>query len=218
MKIYGGRDYYDCGLAFGSDPSIVLVRSKVDNVTSDVFIPGKYLKANSVSTYSLDNAAVVFCDKIYRGASIFGEWFWSADKFRKRIEKEKFLTVEAVVPWDQKKTNGDGFEAYFQVEDSPEFIREYMIENRIAILAETPSPYSHFSYKKKELSINPSDLKLMGFAKAVDPYIAFQELSMWIGGVLGGSSPKIETITDDLVLIENHGFDKKFSFRGPRIK
>jgi hypothetical protein len=60
-------------------------------------------------------------------------------------------------------------------------------------------------------------LKRLGFAKALDPYTAFQELSMWIGGVLGGTSPEIVTIKDDKTLIEGHGFDNRFSFRGPRI-
>ncbi len=26
MRIYGGQDFYDCGMALGRDPSIVLVR------------------------------------------------------------------------------------------------------------------------------------------------------------------------------------------------
>ena len=28
MRIYGGHDYYDCGLSYGIDPLITLVRHK----------------------------------------------------------------------------------------------------------------------------------------------------------------------------------------------
>jgi hypothetical protein len=35
--------------------------------------------------------------------------------------------------------------------------------------------------------------------------------------ILGGESPKTVKITDDKTLIEGHGFDNRFSFRGPRL-
>ena len=89
-----------------------------------------------------------------------------------------------------------------------------MIANKVSILVEYPPKYHH---EKSEFQVNPYTLKQLGFAKALDPYSAFQELSMWIGGVLGGTSPEIVTIKDDKTLIEGHGFDNRFSFRGPRI-
>ena len=88
-----------------------------------------------------------------------------------------------------------------------------MIANKISILVEEHPNRHEESY----FQVNPFTLKQLGFAKAVDPYTAFQELSMWIGGVLGGTSPEIVTIKDDKTLIEGHGFDNRFSFRGPRI-
>jgi hypothetical protein len=89
-----------------------------------------------------------------------------------------------------------------------------MIANKVSILVEESPKYTKDS---RYFQVNPYTLKQLGFAKALDPYSAFQELSMWIGGVLGGTSPEIVTIKDDKTLIEGHGFDNRFSFRGPRI-
>jgi hypothetical protein len=89
-----------------------------------------------------------------------------------------------------------------------------MIANKIAIMTQY---YPRYAGRDYPVQINPFTLKGIGFAKAIDPYTAFQELSMWIGGVLGGNSPETVSITDDKVLAESHGFDKE-SFRGPRIK
>jgi len=90
----------------------------------------------------------------------------------------------------------------------PLALREYMIDHRISIMVEEDRPRESDRY----YAINPDSLKRIGFAKALDPYTAFQELSMWIGGILGGTSPEIVRIIDDKVLIENHGYDKH-SFR-----
>src|SRR5277367_2219563 len=103
-------------------------------------------------------------------------------------------------------------EWFAPTEPSGELV-EYMIANKVSILAEEDEG----NHVEPSFAVNPFTLKQLGFAKALDPYTALQELSMWIGGVLGGTSPEIVTITDNKVLVENHGFDNKISFRGPRI-
>lgn len=62
----------------------------------------------------------------------------------------------------------------------------------------------------EKLIYNPC-LKDLEFFKVVDAFQAFQELSMFISGVLGGQSPKMIEISDE-VRIAKHGFDK-MSFR-----
>jgi hypothetical protein len=56
-----------------------------------------------------------------------------------------------------------------------------------------------------------SCLKNIEFYKIVSPFEAFQELSMFIGGIMGGKSPIMIEIADK-DRIAKHGFDK-FSFR-----
>lgn len=236
MRIYGGHDYYDCGLAMGIDPTITLVRGKSDSVSAKdeigVELPVESLELNHGARSRIEHVVVAFCDKLYHGVAGFRrmplggygepEYIWSAEKLRKWVALEKNLCVSVYVPWDRKKKkNKPELEEYFVVREIPEKMRAYMIQHRISILvAETPEAEyvstKRSSYWRRkclnDVEVNPATLKHIGFAKALDPFTAFQELGMWIGGVLGGSSPQIVTITDDQVLAENHGYDKH-SFR-----
>jgi hypothetical protein len=68
-------------------------------------------------------------------------------------------------------------------------------------------------------SANSSEIKFernprladFDFYKVFDAYAAFQEISMFIGGILGGRSPEMIEISDS-VRIAKHGFDER-SFR-----
>lgn len=62
------------------------------------------------------------------------------------------------------------------------------------------------------LKVNPV-LTDYEFIKHVDPYTAFQEISMFLGGVLGVGTPEIVTISDKEKAVK-HGMDKT-SFRNP---
>ena len=55
-------------------------------------------------------------------------------------------------------------------------------------------------------------LKQVEFVKVFDPYTCFQEIEMYLSGVLGGMSPKMIECSDE-VRLESHGFDKRVSFR-----
>lgn len=237
LRIYGGHDYYDCGLSMGIDPTITLVRgkSKTINIKSDVKVglPEQFLELSYGANAKIEHLVIVFCGKVYqgvigwRGKPLGGycdpEYFWSADNLRKWTSKQKDLTISVYVSWQRrKKGSKPKLEEYFAVRDVPEKLRKFMIEKRISILCSHSTlcdgASGHSSWRHEqvdEMLVNPASLKNLGFAKALDPYTAFQELSMWIGGILGGSSPQIVIITDDKVLVENHGFDK-YSFRSQK--
>ena len=75
---------------------------------------------------------------------------------------------------------------------------------------ETGIPIIMRDFRDNKIIFNPV-LKDIGFYKAVDAFTAFQELSMFISGVMGGNSPKMVQLDDDM-RIAKHGFDK-MSFR-----
>lgn len=220
MRIFGGHDYYDVGLSMGIDPRVVLVRFKSKEVAAED--AGGMLLKNTVELrpegnpwVTVRNVAVVFCSKVYRGVVVdmsgVVECFWSLEKLREWASaRKKVVAIHG--RWVLRK---DGFtvEEYFAPFEASGELREFMIANKYSILVEREVPGT----ERTVFAVNPASLKKLGFAKAVDPYTAFQELSMWIGGVLGGTSPEIVKITDDKVLAQSHGFDKE-SFRGPRIK
>lgn len=221
MRIYGGHDYYDCALSLGIDPTITLLRGKSRSVPVEKAggsLLNKYLRSDTNITMGeiIESVAVVFCGKVYRGAIASApdgvKGIWSADKARALVGREKGRTIRVDTGW--RREDKITLDEYFTPYESPKPLRDYMIANKVSILVERMPKYSH---ERKEFEVNPPTLKQISFAKALDPYTAFQELSMWIGGVLGGTSPEIVTIKDDKVLIENHGFDNRFSFRGPRI-
>jgi len=76
---------------------------------------------------------------------------------------------------------------------------------------DSPIVVFDFFYRNHKITINPL-LKNYEFYKVFDPYTTFQELSMFISGVMGGKTPKMEKVSDE-VRLEKHGFDKKTSFR-----
>ena len=55
------------------------------------------------------------------------------------------------------------------------------------------------------------ELKPHNFVRVFDPYAAFQEISMYLGGVLGTNNPPIPHVSDE-DLSAAKGFDK-WSFR-----
>ena len=67
------------------------------------------------------------------------------------------------------------------------------------------------SITRKEITYNPI-LRDLRFYKVADSYSTFQQLSQFISGILGGVSPPMIEISND-VRIQKHGFDLKTSFR-----
>ena len=88
-------------------------------------------------------------------------------------------------------------------------------EKLINLHFEIDAPVISVSHNKNpggdaEIAVNPC-LKDIQFYRCVDGFTAFQELSMFIGGVMGGKSPKMIEISDK-DRIAMRGFDK-WSFR-----
>ncbi len=217
MRIFGGHDYYDCALSMGIDPTIVMVREKSKSVSvKEVGESLLWFKMCILpSRTELSRVSIVFCGKLYRGAILhkyeqIAHTFWNATKLREfAAAEEKKGNIGVYRTWYSRRNEKEPtIEDYFTPVDAPKNVRQYMIDHKIAILVEREVGWN----EDIRFEVNPIGLKQLGFAKALDPYTAFQELSMWIGGILGGTSPEIVTITDDKVLIENHGFDKH-SFR-----
>jgi len=215
LRIYGGHDYYDCGLSLGIDPTIVLVREKTKSVLArdaGGSLLNPYLELHPFTAGTIKNFAVVLCDKVYRGVEIGLQYYWSAEKFRAALKNRRATVAMRPGYWSGKRE--PRLEEWFAPFRAPEALHTFMLMNKYSILIES---FSLGDRDERRFRVNCCGLKQIGFAKAVDPYTAFQELSMWIGGVLGGTSPETVTIKDDRVLIENHGFDRVSSFRGPRI-
>ena len=89
------------------------------------------------------------------------------------------------------------------------------MRERVTIASQNPLEYPPQAEDQQPLAwrIDQASLAEMEFAKAVDPYTAFQEIAMWKGGVLGSDGPRTIEIVDNEIRIAKGGFHHPTSFR-----
>ena len=92
------------------------------------------------------------------------------------------------------------------------FKNGYSCYNNLFVEHNTPV----FIIRPKEITINPS-LKEVRFMTVKDVYTTFQEIQMFISGVLGTGTKETVDITDD-VKRDKHGFDNKSFKKEPSEK
>ncbi len=225
MKIYsskGCHDYYDCAMAYGQDPLCVWQREfkTYTNIFRNnplgvgelfdrrVESTGKLLTTNYYNSCGIivETGYVFFCGEVYpfvqvENYSKDNPCFYTLDSLEKFLYKEyRKKSVEGFMysRYSWRKDNIDSLKRFFlQTQEGEEFHRINNI------------PVYIISY---ETMYEGGSLKEFAFQKVKDPYTAFQELNMYVSGVLGGQSPKMIEI-EDVVRLEGHGFDKKSSFR-----
>jgi hypothetical protein len=151
-----------------------------------------------------------FCGKLYVGWKVFYK-----EKTSLGHDKLKFI-----ITYDFK---------FIEKISKPSKYRRVDIENNIRLLSEYDASqlfidcnvpvfvydndYRGYDSKYRttdKFIINPN-LKTYEFYKVFDSFSAFQEISMYIGGVLGRGEKEIIEV-DDKYKIEQHGFNK-WSFR-----
>ncbi len=88
---------------------------------------------------------------------------------------------------------------------------DWLITNRVTI-ATWVNEYEDENCKDTFWHLDEDNLQTFNFAKVLDPYTAFQEISMWVGGVLPRDGNPMVEITDPKIKLAKHGMDK-WSFR-----
>ena len=226
------RDYYDIGSSVGVDMQNVYHR-----VTKKIPMIGKFPKSVPGSGYENNNymagAILGFCGKRYAMVSVSphirdvsedrfvlfanpnNALNYVIDGIRKQMTYVNKVIIQRVVDqfnedkkafWAREAATVHSFKRFAEeTENFPDNELFHRIKAPIYLaLYGCTGPC-------KNLIVNPQ-LKPMGFASVVDPFTAFQEVSMFMGGVLGRQE-NAPQITDDVVLLESKGFDKKTSFR-----
>jgi len=233
MRIISKKhDYYDKVMIYGADATVIFNRKLVEYHKADDFSPD--IEKHFRETFGLlrgkrldlEAFAVIFCGMIHKGIRIETEersgfgWVKGYNKTYCFNAKEtiKFLENNKIdVEKDfEKRTYTNGkfvkapvkrrIEMFFEDSGSDKFMN-LMIEKRCSILLVERTDYYGDSLKVTE---NPV-LKKVGFFRAVDPYTAYQQLSMFVGGILPKKEKPIIKISDKDMIIKK-GFDK-WSFR-----
>jgi hypothetical protein len=227
------HDYYDSLTNFGGiDKSKVFVREernipselhpnlKFDRSSSDKLIKllhSREQDINGIPTVSIDfnrfskvnSFIVIFAGIIYPGIKVHlestpGICLWEDSyHYNKDSVLDKLKGLYVCSPYREAE-----IEKLFKFTGSI-LARDWAIENKISIVTDVES----CDRRGRTWWTNPM-LSRIGFQKALDPYTAFQELELFIGGVLT-ENKEIYQVPND-IKIQQAGFDLKTSFRKPK--
>lgn len=188
------------------------------------------VRLNGDSKYSslrFGTEIVLFCGKVYRGIRIEaihqrpivveGGWHSSeTEYFYSYADLEEFLHSCGKLVKDIYRSNFSGsdlssvreLESFLSKQGTSE-VEESLIKHRIVT-----ARYVWTNFERREwIWQQDESLKSVKFFKVKDPYTAFQELDMYISGVLGQQGKETINISDK-DRIYQHGFDG-YSFRKP---
>lgn len=226
------KDYYDGGMAHGQDRSLVYLRDTAiygwraedgappQGWAAKHHLPGTVgphllnKNANSWWARRVEDGCVYFCGKSYP--------FYVLDA---EVEVPIFAGTSSpvtkktirVFSWDkefpslieQRGAKTDGHWQDFLQNNMGRDNPDLNIHYRSPIVVWMP----RVSSNGDDLIIN-ANLKEIGFQKIVDPFTAFQEISMFLGGVLGQNLDPPATMTDKEKIV-SHGLDPVYGFRTP---
>jgi len=229
------RDYYDGIQGVAQDRSLVFVRKprEVDYEWKGINCPtypfpvfSGYYRHVQDQDLVVDNYTVGFCGKIYpvvevsrwTGSDRVSEFcynlgeidsFVEANFKKKQIEGYRSKKWEwGRTPWQHGCRRGEFekyFEKYKEYTANP-FYEKYFLENHSPVFLGT---YKGKNGGEKKVVYNGC-LKEVEFYRIFDPYMTFQEISMYLGGLAVPQKPMLE-ISDE-VMAEIKGFNK-YSFR-----
>jgi hypothetical protein len=134
-------------------------------------------------------------------------FFWEWDEFAAFLASLGVRARWTGYRWQRAGRDRD-LSTYFVREDTPKAVLEMLVSRRITIATCRPRPF-----QPTEWRINGDDLGALGFPKVLEPYAMFQELEMWVTGVLPANANAMVQITDDRIKIAKAGFDVVTSFR-----
>jgi len=236
MRIFSkNHDYYDGVRAWGADPETVYKRNmncfhhssqEYEDIVEIGPISDRLIKLPFVDFCSYGIAIkrslmTVFCGRIFPLiVYTYGEGVVSKQKVKYCYTLNsvtnfilKYGTNEFIKSYNENKKyrwmgRRETKDAFMRLFEDSGKVYEELVEyhHKIGVPVFSIEPQ-----RDQSLTYNPV-LKDVKFYKIFDAYQTFQELSMFIGGVMGGQAPHMIQISDEIRL-EKHGFDKKLSFR-----
>ncbi len=228
MKIYSNfQDYYDGVQGMGMDTSVVYNRQREERNLKLPFNlsfsywgeKGEVRIYNEESSWRPKNqdgydAGTIFvfvAGKLYPLLRVIV--YKDLHKYEKIVisfdEYIEYLTSFGFKPFEGSYRLNDqvkDMENYFKF--SHQDIQSWMLDNKLVVAKAT-----FRDLKNDIIQVNPA-LKDVKFQRVLDPYMAYQEISMWVGGILP-QSKEVQDIPDKYK-IEQHGFNE-WSFRKHKL-
>jgi hypothetical protein len=226
------HDYYDSCMIYGMDPKCIYKRDKQVFDSKEKQPVDIKLESNSISfgnhrwSYASKSTGVVwFCGQSFPFIVMDIDYELSQKMLKKNIKlPTHYYCYSTQEVEDTLKLVGtkDDLKNYFE---PPRFQKKYSdtVKDRVEKFF-TETKFSEqkvidelcrigvpcLRWGNKSTILNPV-LKDIQFYVIKDSFTAFQELSMFISGVMGGQSPPMIPISDK-IRKEKHGFDE-WSFR-----
>ena len=213
------RDYYDASVGYGVDKTVVYNRdTKI--VKSQLFFLDDYIAGDNYYTnYRWDGGRtnvrydwriIGFCGKTY---VIIAEHTKAAHGNPDNELTEYYYGDECLGrvfigskhKWRLKETR-----EFINKWHNREFL-DFFYDNKVPIFSVEPA--SRYRKINLDVELNPV-LSGIKFFRLFDSYSAFQEIQMFISGVIGINTSNTTEIDDKNKIIQ-HGFDSKWSFRNP---
>lgn len=149
-------------------------------------------------------------------AELSSDWHWDCDGFLSFLDGIGAKLIRGD-EWSVKHSlAAANVEEHFSREPS-RAETDWLIENRVSIAVWCSSTAARNSVGWKRdtgWKFDVDGLGKMGFARKLDPFAAFQELAMWVGGVLPRPGNPMVEISGEKVMVAKHGMDE-WSFRTP---
>lgn len=226
MKIISKvKDYYDSGMAYGIDDTIHYVRHEGDSDVSgnilkildpkgwcrlDYHYPrDRFFNGREIENYYL--RYLLFCGKVYpiviysyipKNGSI-------SDKITNTlIGYDECLDFYEQVEVTKNKWDSDDLSNTFK-ERIKLFTDKLIIDEHVKY----KSPILYYTIKSNWVVTLDKNLKGLRFFRVMDPFTAFQEISMFLGSTLCDVSTPKMPVGGDKVILNSKGFDPKYGFR-----
>lgn len=232
MRIHSKfKDYYDTALGYGIDPNVHWVRETVKLESPDVCSPikmprrydfsqPKFKKFERIQGHeSIQPVVFLFCGQLYPCLWITVRPYGCETPMVNTLchTMEKF--EECLNMWESDILKRRGWSGRTMYNRTKEYFNQRVSEDRIRdIHFEVKSPVlvlSQDDRANRVVTINPM-LNPYGFQSIVDPFTAFQELSMYVSGVLGSEGVDMIQVSDEDMKYKKGFHDMSFKNRGKK--
>lgn len=231
------HDYYDTAAVYGIDKTCVYIRNE-EKLPGKFKMPTRFnhwphderlIKTKSgiqKASYDIDKYVIGFCGKLYpvvvivktADSKIERFSFYSTEKVDAFFAKEKFSVKKDAArlywgTWDFSVRSKLGLDNFFDVTHYKKLEEEFH-KNKCPVFIYGEFIHSDIKTSKKPYLILNPRLKDYRFAQVKDPQTAFQDVFMYLSGVIGMPEVPMVKISDkELAAKKGHG--DKYSFRKP---
>lgn len=226
------QDYYDSALAFGHDTNVIFHRTEEVIVSKpqeqlgelSMFASGQWVTRlptssagrSSVSDVTICMFKILFCGKFYHGVEISTYAWYNFSSNQERFCVYTFEDLETTLIERVGVKLADVASTRRQTQLKQHF-SEVKTDFDLAFSLKSPVVIGITLRHDHVNVIKNGILKDYQFYKVVDPYTAFQEIDMFMSGIMAPENRPMVTIADKYK-IQEHGFDKSSFRKAPTKK